>query len=60
MLTSVSYALSPTVLEKYELHEFVPLVDAIRKGDLRTFNDTLVSFQDRFIRYVSENGSLPC
>jgi hypothetical protein len=38
------------VLAKYELYEFVPLVDGMRKGDLRTFNDALVEFQDRFIR----------
>lgn len=41
-----------TVLEKYELHEFVPLVDGIRKGDLRKFNGALLDFQHRFIRYV--------
>jgi hypothetical protein len=40
------------VLEKYELYEFVPLVESMRKGDLRTFNDTLVRYQDRFIWYV--------
>ena len=39
------------MLEKYELHEFVPLVDGIRKGDLRKFNDALVEFQHHFIRY---------
>jgi hypothetical protein len=38
------------VLQKYELDEFIPLVDGIRKGDLRTFQDGLVRFQDRFIR----------
>lgn len=48
------------VLEKYELHEFVPLVGGIRKGDLRAFNDALVDFQDRFIRYVHDSTlSLP-
>jgi hypothetical protein len=39
-----------SVLAKYELYEFVPLVDGMRKGDLRKFNDALVDFQDRFIR----------
>lgn len=40
----------PAVLAKYELVEFVSLVDSIRKGDLRTFNDALVKYQHRFIR----------
>jgi hypothetical protein len=40
------------VLTKYKLDEFLPLVDGIRKGDLRTFNDALIQFQDRFIRYA--------
>lgn len=40
------------VLEKYGLSEFVPLVEGVRKGDLRTFQDALVLYQDRFIRYV--------
>ena len=38
-----------TVLTKYELVEYVSLVDSIRKGDLRTFNDALVKYQHRFI-----------
>lgn len=38
------------VLEKYGLHEFEPLVDGIRKGDLRTFQDGLLRFQHLFIR----------
>jgi hypothetical protein len=39
-----------TVLEKYDLKEFIPLVEGIRTGDLRTFNDGLVDYQDLFIR----------
>ena len=42
--------ISHTVLEKYELHEFKPLVESIRTGDLGTFNDGLVKYQDLFIR----------
>ena len=45
------------VLEKYRLKEFLPLVEGIRKGDLRTFNDGLVQYQDLFIRYVILPGS---
>lgn len=41
---------SGQLLTKYKLDEFLPLVDGIRKGDLRTFNDALIQFQDRFIR----------
>mmetsp|Transcript_29214 Transcript_29214/g.80259 ORF Transcript_29214/g.80259 Transcript_29214/m.80259 type:complete len:413 (-) Transcript_29214:3102-4340(-) len=41
---------SATLLQKYGLSEFGPLVDSMRKGDLRTFNDSLVRFQDKFIR----------
>lgn len=37
------------MLEKYQLHEYVPIVDGIRKGDLRKFNDALLEFQHRFI-----------
>jgi hypothetical protein len=37
-------------MEKYEMMEFIPLVMALRMGDLRTFNDTLYRFQDQFIR----------
>lgn len=42
----------PTVklLEKYDLREYVPLVSAIRRGDLRQFNDTLLKYQDKFIQ----------
>ena len=39
-----------TVLEKYSLYEFIPLVEGIRKGDLRTFSDGLLKYQDLFIR----------
>ena len=38
------------MLDKYGLDEFKPLVEGIRKGDLRTFQDGLVHYQDRFIR----------
>uniref|UniRef100_A0A7S2YCU8 PCI domain-containing protein n=1 Tax=Entomoneis paludosa TaxID=265537 RepID=A0A7S2YCU8_9STRA len=41
---------SASLLQKYGLTEYGPLVDSMRKGDLRTFNDTLVRFQDKFIR----------
>lgn len=41
------------VLEKYNLVEYIALVDSIRKGDLRKFNDSIAKYQDRFIRYVS-------
>ena len=49
-ITSFSFSL--LVLDKYGLTEFQPLVEGIRKGDLRTFQDGLVKYQDRFIRYV--------
>jgi len=38
------------LLQKYSLNEFKPLVEGIRKGDLRTFNDGLQKYQDLFIR----------
>mmetsp|Transcript_14786 Transcript_14786/g.27701 ORF Transcript_14786/g.27701 Transcript_14786/m.27701 type:complete len:180 (+) Transcript_14786:3-542(+) len=38
------------LLDKYGLDEFKPLVEGIRKGDLRTFQDGLIQYQDRFIR----------
>jgi len=38
------------LLEKYSLHEFVPLVEGIRKGDLRTFQYGLHKYQELFIR----------
>lgn len=41
-----------TVLQKYELHEFMELSKSIRIGDLRMFNDAIVHHQGRFIRYV--------
>ena len=43
---------SPSLLQKYGLTEFVPLVEGMRRGDLRTFNDGLSLYQDLFIRYV--------
>ena len=44
--------LLPTVklLKKYNLEEYIPLVTAIRRGDLRQFNDTLLKYQDKFIQ----------
>jgi hypothetical protein len=41
---------SQKLMEKYEMTEFIPLVMALRMGNLRTFNDTLYRFQDQFIR----------
>lgn len=41
---------TPQLLDKYGLDEFKPLVAGLRKGDLRTFQDGLVKYQDRFIR----------
>ena len=41
---------SAALLQKYGLGEFAPLVDSMRKGDLRTFQDTLGRFQAKFIR----------
>ena len=38
------------LLDKYALVEFVPLVEGIRRGDLLTFNDGLIQYQDLFIR----------
>jgi len=38
------------LLQKYSLVEFKPLVEGIRRGDLRTFNDGLSKHQDLFIR----------
>jgi nuclear mRNA export protein PCID2/THP1 len=40
------------LLQKYGLQEFVPLVEGMRRGDLRTFNEGLTFYQDLFIRYV--------
>eukprot|EP00934_Nitzschia_sp_Nitz4_P006812 Nitzschia sp. Nitz4//scaffold2_size372955//110535//113529//NITZ4_000391-RA/size372955-processed-gene-0.404-mRNA-1//1//CDS//3329546680//6802//frame0 len=40
----------PQLLEKYGLTEFKPLLEGIRKGDLRSFQDGLLKYQDRFIR----------
>ena len=38
------------VLEKYGLTEYGPLVDSMRKGDLRTFTNALDRFQNVSIR----------
>lgn len=38
------------LLRKYGLDEFLPLVEGIRRGDLRTFNDGLHRYQNVFIR----------
>jgi hypothetical protein len=48
----ISLILSLSVLRKYNLREYVSLVDGVRKGDLRTFNQSLLDYQHRFIRYV--------
>ena len=41
---------SSKLLEKYSLHEFIPIVEGVRTGDLRTFHDGLVKYQDLFIQ----------
>lgn len=41
---------SVKLMKKYSLKEYVPLVTAIRRGDLRLFNDTLLKYQDKFIQ----------
>ena len=41
---------SSKLLSKYNLQEFVPIVDGVRTGDLRTFHDGLVKYQDLFIQ----------
>lgn len=38
------------LLKKYNLVEYITLVNAIRRGDLRTFHVTLQDNQDQFIR----------
>jgi nuclear mRNA export protein PCID2/THP1 len=38
------------VLTTYNLQEYVALVEGVRKGDLRSFNESLIRFQHRFIR----------
>ena len=38
------------VLQKYSLTEFKPIIEGIRRGDLRTFNAGLDLHQDLFIR----------
>jgi len=38
------------LLQKYQLHEFIPLVESIYNGNLRAFNDGLTKYQDLFIR----------
>jgi nuclear mRNA export protein PCID2/THP1 len=40
------------LLQKYGLNEFLPLVEGMRRGDLRTFNEGLNLYQDLFIRCV--------
>lgn len=42
----------PTIklLEKYSLHEFLPLLNGMRTGNLMEFNDGLMKHQDLFIR----------
>lgn len=41
---------APQLLSKYGLNEFKPLVLGVQKGDLRTFQDGLFKYQDKFIR----------
>lgn len=41
---------SAELMKKYSLVEYIPLVNAIWKGDLRTFHITLQDNQDQFIR----------
>jgi hypothetical protein len=45
-----------SLLQGYKLIEFVNVVDGIRKGDLRLFNDALLEYQHLFIRFVYENA----
>jgi hypothetical protein len=40
------------LLQEYQLVEFINVVDSIRKGDLRAFNNALLEYQHMFIRYV--------
>jgi hypothetical protein len=40
------------LLQEYQLVEFINVVDSIRKGDLRVFNNALLEYQHMFIRYV--------
>ena len=39
-----------SVLQKYSLHEFVPLLNGMRTGNLMEFSDGLMKSQDIFIR----------
>lgn len=41
---------SSRLLQKYALEEFIPIVEGVRTGDLRTFHDGLVKYQDLFIQ----------
>jgi len=41
---------SSNLLQKYSLNEFIPVVEGVRTGDLRTFHDGLVRYQDLFIQ----------
>jgi hypothetical protein len=41
---------SVNLLKKYSMVEYIPLVTAIRRGDLRTFHRTMQDNQDKFIR----------
>jgi len=43
---------SAKLLEKYNLNEFLPIVEGVRTGDLKTFHDGLLQYQDLFIQYV--------
>ena len=41
---------SPKLMSKYSLKEFLPIVQGVRTGDLRMFQDGLVQYQDLFIQ----------
>ena len=43
-------SISIKVLEKYSLHEFVPLMNGMRTGNLIEFTNGLNKNQDKFIR----------
>jgi hypothetical protein len=50
MCPTFPYICSFAVLEKYSLHEFVPLMNGMRTGNLIEFTNGLMNNQDIFIR----------
>eukprot|EP00814_Leptocylindrus_danicus_P013377 CAMPEP_0116008274 /NCGR_PEP_ID=MMETSP0321-20121206/2772_1 /TAXON_ID=163516 /ORGANISM="Leptocylindrus danicus var. danicus, Strain B650" /LENGTH=399 /DNA_ID=CAMNT_0003477079 /DNA_START=38 /DNA_END=1237 /DNA_ORIENTATION=+ len=38
------------LLEKYEMHQYVPLVDGLRNGDLKSFSDALEKYGELFLK----------